>query len=198
MGERAKGLALRSVPWREGVGWPVVAVEGVALLAVGLFMVLRPDDAADVTRTLLGAALLIISLQQVVNGFRNPGHSFVPFQMLRGGIGATVGLLVALQPLLPAVAFSAGAARIVLGVGFLVVGAIGLAGLLTARNADRVQLEAVVSSALTIGFGFLLLAGADGRAPLLGGVIAIAGLGLLVYAAGRAIGSRRARTLGHQ
>ncbi len=97
MGERARSLALRSVPWREGVGWPVVAVEGVALLAVGLFMVLRPDDAADVTRTLLGAALLIISLQQVVNGFRNPGHSFVPFQMLRGGIGATVGLLVGLM-----------------------------------------------------------------------------------------------------
>ncbi len=193
MGERARWLALRSVPWREGVGWPVVAVEGVALLAIGLFMVFRPDDAGDVTRTLLGAALLVLSLQQISNAFRNPGHPFVPFQMLRGGIGATVGLLVALQPLLPAVTFSAGAARIVLGVGLLVVGAIGLAGLLTARNADRVQLEAVVSSALTIGFGFVLLAGNGGRAPLLGWVIAIAGLGLLLYATVLALGRRRPR-----
>ena len=193
MGARARSLALRSVPWREGVGWPVVAVEGLALLAVGLFMGLRPDDAGDVTRTLLGAALLVMSLQQVINAFRNPGHPFVPFQMLRGGIGATVGLLVALQPLLPETTFSGGAARVVLGVGLLVVGAIGLAGLLTARNADRVLIESVVSSALTIGFGLILLAGDGGRAPLLGWAIAIAGLGLLVYAAARALGSRRSR-----
>ena len=193
MDERAKALALRSVPWREGVGWPIVAIEGIALLAVGLFMVFRPDDAGDVTRTLLGAALLVVSLQYVVNAFRNPGHPFLPFQMLRGGIGATVGLLVAVQPLASEVAFSAGAARIVLGVGLLVVGAIGLAGLLTARDADRVQIEAVISSALTIGFGFVLLAGNGGRAPLIGWVIAAAGLGLLTYAAVLLLGRRRAR-----
>ncbi len=193
MDERAKALALRSVPWREGVGWPIVAIEGIALLAVGLFMVFRPDDAGDVTRTLLGAALLVVSLQYIVNAFRNPGHSFLPFQMLRGGIGATVGLLVAVQPLVSEAAFSAGAARIVLGVGLLVVGAIGLAGLLTARDADRVQIEAVISSALTIGFGFVLLAGNGGRAPLIGWVIAVAGLGLLAYAAVLLLGRRRAR-----
>ncbi|HYO29869.1 MAG TPA: DUF308 domain-containing protein [Thermomicrobiales bacterium] len=193
MDERAKALALRSVPWREGVGWPIVAIEGIALLAVGLFMVFRPDDAGDVTRTLLGAALLVVSLQYIVNAFRNPGHPFLPFQMLRGGIGATVGLLVAVQPLVSEAAFSAGAARIVLGVGLLVVGAIGLAGLLTARDADRVQIEAVISSALTIGFGFVLLAGNGGRAPLIGWVIAVAGLGLLAYAAVLLLGRRRAR-----
>jgi len=193
MDERAKTLALRSVPWREGVGWPIVAIEGIALLAVGLFMVFRPDDAGDVTRTLLGAALLVVSLQYIVNAFRNPGHSFLPFQMLRGGIGATVGLLVAVQPLVSEAAFSAGAARIVLGVGLLVVGAVGLAGLLTARDADRVQIEAVISSALTIGFGFVLLAGNGGRAPLIGWVIAVAGLGLLAYAAVLLLGRRRAR-----
>ncbi len=193
MDERAKALALRSVPWREGVGWPIVAIEGIALLAVGLFMVFRPDDAGDVTRTLLGAALLVVSLQYIVNAFRNPGHPFLPFQMLRGGIGATVGLLVAVQPLVSEAAFSAGAARIVLGVGLLVVGAIGLAGLLTAHDADRVQIEAVISSALTIGFGFVLLAGNGGRAPLIGWVIAVAGLGLLAYAAVLLLGRRRAR-----
>ena len=192
MGERAKSLALRSVPWREGIGWPVVAVEGIALLAIGLFMVFRAEDAADVTRTLLGLVLLVLSLQQIVAAFRQPGHSFTPFQMLRGGIGVTIGLLVSLQPLVAA--FSDDAARVVLGVGLLVVGAIGLIGLLTARNADRVRIESVVTAALTIGFGFVLLAG-DGRgAPMLGWIIAIAGLGLLVYAALLVLGGRRSHS----
>jgi len=191
MGERAKWLALRSVPWREGVGWPVVAIEGLALLAIGLFMTFRPEDAADVTRTLLGLVLLVMSLQQIVNAFRHPGHSFMPFQMLRGGIGLTIGLLVSLQPLVPT--FADDVARVVLGVGLLVVGAIGLVGLLSARNADQVQLETIVSSALTIAFGFVLLAGNGGRAPLIGWAIAFAGLGLLVYAVVLATGHRGAR-----
>ena len=191
MGERARSLALRGVPWREGVGWPVVAVEGVALLAIGLFMALRPEDAGDVIRTLLGLALLVLSLQQIVNAFRNPGHSFVPFQMLRGGIGATVGLLVSLQPLVPV--FASDVPRVVLGIGLLVVGAIGLAGLLTARNADRVRVESVISAALTVAFGVVLLAGDGGGAPLVGWAIAVVGLALLAYAVVLAVGSRRPR-----
>lgn len=191
MAERAKSLALRNVPWRAGIGWPVVAVEGAALLAIGLFMALRPAEASDLIRTLIALALLLMALQQIANAFGHPSHPFALFQMLRGGVGAAVALVVAPQPLLPAATFAPELARVILGVGLLVVGVVGLAGLLAAGRADGVRLEAVVTSALTIGFGFVLLAGDGGRAPLVGWVVAIAGLGLLLYAATIVVASRR-------
>lgn len=181
MGERAKAVVVRSLPWQQGVAWPVVAIEGVALLAVGLFMALRPDTALDAIRVLLGIVLLVMSVQQIGNAFRNPGHPFALFQMLRGGVGATIGLLVAIEPLFRA--FTPEAARIVLGVGLLVVGALGLIGLLYVRSAEAMQIESVVTAALTIAFGLVVLGGGGGRAPLLGWAAVGGGVALIVYAA---------------
>ena len=62
------------------------------------------------------------------------------------------------------------------------VGIIGLAGVLFSRTADGATIEAVITSALTIAFGLVLLFGeAGGGARMLGGVAAIGGIGLLLY-----------------
>lgn len=179
MADRAKALVVENAPWRSGANPMIVLLQGAVLLAIGLFMLLAPQQAQGAIRVLIGAVLLIMSAQQVMNAFRNPRHPFMPFQMLRGGIGATVGLLVVLQPLIPG--FDDTAGRIVLGLGMLVVGAIALVGVLFTRENDF-QFEAVITAALTIAFGLVLLFAttAGTGASLLGWVAALGGVGLLI------------------
>lgn len=179
MADRAKALVVENAPWRSTANPMIVLLQGAVLLAIGLFMLLMPQQAQGAIRLLIGLVLLIMSAQQVMNAFRNPLHPFMPFQMLRGGIGATVGLLVLLQPIIPG--FNDTAGRIVLGLGMLVVGLIALVGVLFTRENDF-QFEAVISAALTIAFGLVLLFAttAGTGASLLGWVAALGGVGMLV------------------
>jgi hypothetical protein len=48
--EQARQLASANLPWRRGLGWPVVAIEGVVLLAIGIYILVAPDSARDVSR----------------------------------------------------------------------------------------------------------------------------------------------------
>ncbi|MFM9106076.1 MAG: DUF308 domain-containing protein [Chloroflexota bacterium] len=181
MADRAKALVIENAPWRANANPMIVMLQGAALLAVGLFILFMPQSAQNVTRWLIGLVLLVMSLQEIGNGFRNPRHPFMPFQMLRGGIGATVGVLVTLEPLFRS--FTPQAAWLVLGLGMLAVGIIGLAGVLFSRSAEGVQIEAIITSALTIGLGFVLLfsKGSGSGTPMLGVVAAIGGAVLLIY-----------------
>lgn len=180
MDQRARALVLDNVPWRAGVNPLVVVAEGVVLLVIGLFALIRPEETRDAIRVLIGLALLLLSAQQIGLGFTRPTHPSTPFRMLRGGVGATIGVLVVIQPLFRDL--STAAAEVILGVGMLAVGIIGLAGVLFSRTADGATIEAVITSALTIAFGLVLLFGeAGGGARLLGWVAAIGGVGLLLY-----------------
>ena len=181
MADRAKALVLDNAPWRAEASPVVVVIEGIALLAVGLFIVFMPQTAQNAVRWLIGLVLLVMSLQQIAEAFRHQRNAFMPFQMLRGGVGATIGALVTLEPVLRS--FTPQAAWLVLGLGMLVVGVIGLAGVLFSRSAERVQIEAIITSALTIALGFVLLfsKGSQNGTPMLGIVSAIGGVGLLAY-----------------
>ncbi len=181
MADRAKALVMENAPWRADANPMIVVIQGIALLVVGAFIIFMPESAQNVTRWLIGLVLLIMSLQQIGNAFRSPRHPFMPFQMLRGGIGATVGVLVTCEPLFRS--FTPQAAWLVLGLGMLAVGVIGLAGVLFSRSAEGVQIEAIITSALTIAFGFVLLfsRGSSSGTPMLGIVSAIGGAGLLIY-----------------
>jgi uncharacterized membrane protein HdeD (DUF308 family) len=181
MADRARSLVIENAPWRADANPLVVVLEGVALLAVGLFTIFAPETAIGLTRVLIALVLLVMSVQQIANAFRNPQHPFMPFQMLRGGVGATVGAIVTIAPLFRS--FTGDSAWVILGLGMLAVGIIGLAGVLFTRSAEGVQLEAIITSALTIAFAFVLLfsrGGNDGT-PMLGIVAAIGGAGLLIY-----------------
>lgn len=180
MDQRARALVLDNVPWRAGINPLVVLAEGVVLLVIGLFALFRPEETRDAIRVLIGLALLLLSVQQIGYGFARAAHPSTPFRMLRGGVGATIGVLVVIQPLFRDL--STAAAEVILGVGMLAVGIIGLAGVLFSRTADGATIEAVITSALTIAFGLVLLFGeAGGGARLLGWVAAIGGVGLLLY-----------------
>jgi uncharacterized membrane protein HdeD (DUF308 family) len=182
MDQRVRALVLDNVPWRAGVNPLVVVVQGVVLLVIGLCALFLPEATRDLIRVLIGLALLLLSAQHVAQGFLNPAHPSTPFRILRGGVGATIGALVVAQPLLRG--FSPTTAQVILGVGMLAVGILGLVGVLFSRTSDGATVEAVITSALTIAFGLVLLFG-DGQAdrgrPLLGWVAVVGGAGLLVY-----------------
>ena len=181
MADRAKSIVASYAPWRANANPWIVLLEGIVLLALGLFIVFMPGTARDVTRVLLGLLLLVMSVQQIAQAFRSPRDPFMPFQMLRGGVGATVGALVTMQPLFGSM--SSQAAWIMLGLGLLVVGLIGLAGVLFTLSGDGVQIEAIITSALTIALGLILLfsKGSASGTPMLGIAAALGGVGLLIY-----------------
>ncbi len=114
----AKGV----LPWRKGVAWWVVLLQGVVLLALGLYVFFaRPTTAVIlgwvVALSLLasGALSLYLSLQATE---RTPVRQWT---LIHGAVGVAAGLLaIVIQFVSP------GAALTVLGLGCLAYGGVGL------------------------------------------------------------------------
>src|SRR5215208_7082390 len=70
MAEQAKATLQRGVPWRRGLAWWIVGLEGVLLLAAGIFVVASPDNAKDAVRVIIGAFILANSISTVLAGMR--------------------------------------------------------------------------------------------------------------------------------
>lgn len=190
MGTRIRALMAETAPWRQGISWWVVGVEGLALAAIGLALVYQSDATGDVARVLVGIALMVLSVQELFAAVRDPNHAFRGFHLLRGVIGLATGLLVALNPWLHF--FTLEISRLVLGLGLLIFGVIGLVGVLYSPTVETVSLEAVVSGSLTVAFGIVILAGGgSGSAQLLGWGALLGGLGLVLYAIVLLYGARR-------
>ena len=95
MAEQAKATLQRSVPWRRGLAWWIVGLEGLLLLAAGIYVVAAPDDAKDAVRVIIGVFLLANAVSTAMAGLRaaalsNPG---TPYRMLAAGSGLTVGII---------------------------------------------------------------------------------------------------------
>lgn len=175
MTDTAKSFLSENAPWKRTANPAVILLEGIALAVIGLFMLLNPEGARDATRVLLGVALLALSIQEIIGGFANLNQPFLPYQMLRGGVGATVGTLVALEPVWSSMTPSA--AKTVLGMGLLVVGVIGIAGMLMTKSGGGFQMQVLLNSALAIALGIMVLfAGDTGTgSSLLGWIVLIGG-----------------------
>jgi uncharacterized membrane protein HdeD (DUF308 family) len=114
----AKGV----LPWRKGVAWWVVLLQGVVLLALGLYVFFaRPTTAVIlgwvVALSLLasGVLSLYLSLQATE---RTPVRQWT---LIHGAVGVAAGLLaIVIQFVSP------GAALTVLGLGCLAYGGVGL------------------------------------------------------------------------
>ena len=186
MSETARDLLKRGVPWRAGIAWQLVAIEGVVILGIGIYMVVAANDARDIVRQLIAAVLLIHSAGLVLNAIRNRAHPMAVFQALRGGAGLAVGIIVALAQwgdYLPE-----DAARYILGVGLITYGGIGvIEAVIAARGEPDLRVSSLVTAVVTILLGVLLLTGGaetgEGRIRVLGSVAIIAGLLLIAYAA---------------
>jgi uncharacterized membrane protein HdeD (DUF308 family) len=178
----AKDVTQQSSLWKIGQSWWVVGVQGIVALAVGVFMLANPTGASDVIRFLIALVLLLASLGQIVDGFRDRGLSSSPWETLRGGIGVTVAVLTLL---------SAGSnyvrddgARQMLAVGLLAYGVLGIVSIIFTVRSTGFKGGAIIADVLTILLGILLLSARSGDTrgtQLLGVVAAVGGIALLGY-----------------
>ena len=177
-----KDVTRQSSLWKAGQSWWVVGVQGIIALAVGVFMLANPTGASDVIRFLIALVLLLASLSQIADGFRDRGLSSSPWETLRGGIGVTVAVLTLL---------SAGSdfveddgARQMLAIGLLSYGVLGIVSIIFTFRSTGFKAGAIIADVLTIALGILLLRSRSGDTSgtqLLGAVAAIGGIALLGY-----------------
>ena len=153
----AKGV----LPWRKGVAWWVVLLEGVALLALGLYVFFaRPTTAVIlgwvVALSLLasGVLSLYLSLQATE---RTPVRQWT---LIHGAVGVAAGLLaIVIQFVSP------GAALTVLGLGCLAYGGVGLYMLLD-KNLTAMRRLSFITTIFYLVLGVLIVLHALGVGTL--------------------------------
>lgn len=185
----AHDIAAEVAPWRKGIPWYLVVIEGVIALAIGLYFVFDTDAAQSTIRRLIALALIVISAVDIWNGFaanRDPVRRdpMTPFRLVRGGIGVTVGII----------AVSATRwgwmteehIREALGFGLLAYGLIGIIGILASWSTRQISAANLAGDIFSLALGIVLIyndqeqvSGADatrylGYAAIVGGVVLLA------------------------
>ncbi len=156
MTDQAKATLQKGVPWRRGLAWWIVGLEGLLLLAAGIYVVVAPDDAQDAVRVIIGAFVLANSVATIMAGLKPAARTqpSTPYRMLSAGVGLTVGTIVVLQPWTDNIADNA--ARVILALGLLLTGAIGLAGIYATRETGGMRRGPIIASAVNVVFAILL------------------------------------------
>ena len=157
MTTQAKDLMNQAAPWKRGVSWIALGVEGAILAVIGLFLILSPDTAQTTVRTLIGAIVLANAVLRVLAEFRAPEHPHpgTALRMLAAGVGFTVGLLVVAQPI--SENLSAKAAIVILALGMVMMALIDLVGVFVSRaQFGGIRWGAVLKSVLLLTFAVFL------------------------------------------
>ena len=182
--EMAKS-ALRQVrPWRAGMAWWIVLVEGLIALGIGIYL-LTSANAGKHFVLLLGLYLLVAHVERAIMGFRaRIPAAILAERMLRAGIGLTVGLIIVVDAMIPFM--NSPAPLVILSLGWLLIGAIGIWEWASARGELGLGLGALVFPIVSALFGLLMLASRLALGPFILQALAIvaivAGVALLGYA----------------
>jgi uncharacterized membrane protein HdeD (DUF308 family) len=182
----------RGAPWSASTSWTIVMVEGVSAVVVGILFILQPLGGSSTVLQLVGIALLLGALITAFQLWRQRVRPDLrELAAFRAGSGVTVGLSVFVATFFTDVTDAVTAAlAVVVGIGFFVFGAIGIAASFVRRQSDEVlPIITLVLNAVLAAAGLILtFAGAggsgavDGIFVLLGLLLAAAGAGLVGYA----------------
>lgn len=190
--ERASALAEdlidRGAPWNPNTSWTIVLTEGIVAAIVGLLFIFKPLGGSSTTLQIVGLILLGGSLITVFQLWRH--HLRPEIEQLaafRAGSGLTVGLVVVVATFFTAVTDSVVAAlSVVIGVGFFVFGATGIAGSFVRQRLDvPLPLFTLVANAVMALAGIILLVAGAGGSGSVDTVFNL--LGVLLIAAGLAL-----------
>lgn len=185
MSVSSKGFLEKSKPWRADAKWPVVAVEAVLLIILGLYMLIDSSGAGNAILQIIGLVLLIVSVQVAIGAFRGKEAGLGAFDSFRAGIGATAGVIAI--SLWWSETVPNQAVRLILGWALIAYPAFQLVGQVVVRGKGGFRPAALMLSALTLVLGILLLTSNDDtaaeRVTFLGVVFLVFGvlLGGLAY-----------------
>ena len=180
---KAQSLATQHAPWRKGMAWPVLAIEGAVALGIGVYILVATDDARDIIRQLIAVVLLIQAFLHTVAGFRNRELPVAPFHVLRGGVGMTVGVIVLLENFSDYL--NVDAARFILGLGLIAYGAIGIVTIWFERGDRGLRLGGLAVGIVNIVLGLMFVfsdSAKESWLKALGGIALVGGIILLGYA----------------
>ena len=182
MQDIAKDVVRQTSPWKAGQSWWVAGIEGIVALSIGVYIVADPFGASDVIRFLIALVLLLDSLSHIVDGFRDRGLASSPWETLRGGIGVTVAVLTLLSA--GSYYVTDNGARQMLAIGLLAYGILGIVSLIFTVRSSGFRITAMITDALAIVLGILLLSARSGDTAgtrLLGVAAIVGGIALLGY-----------------
>jgi uncharacterized membrane protein HdeD (DUF308 family) len=115
-----------AAPWRKGIAWWLVILEGLILLVVGLYMLIAEESSDVMLGVVLAATLAIMGLLELIAGLRSreAEGKVARWTTFQGAVGLVVGVVV--FALLAADSITADTGRIILGIGCLVFGLLGV------------------------------------------------------------------------
>ena len=160
----------------------VPVIEGVVALALGVYVVLFPADAPVIVRSIIAAALLVLSVVQIFEGFRFWNRPVSPWATLGGGVGATAAVFTLLADWAPG--FPPAGGRQMLAIGLAAFGIIGLVSLIFTVRSTGFKIASLIIDVLAIVLGvFLYLAEEQNveRIKYLGLAAMFGGVVLLIY-----------------
>lgn len=160
----------------------VPLIEGVVALALGIYVVLFPEDAPLIVRSIIAVALLLLSFVQIFEGFRFWNRSVSPWATLGGGVGATAAIFALLANWLPEI--TPAAARLMLALGLGAFGIIGLVSLIFTLRSTGFKIASLIIDVLAIALGVFLYLAEERNTEnikLLGLVSMLGGAVLLIY-----------------
>ena len=181
---KLKGYASASAPWRRGVPWWLVMVEGIALLVVGIYALAAPDNARETVFAIFGLLLAGSGLGAAVAAFRAEPTKRTSFNGFRGGIGLSLGGMALLARFIDEI--GSDGARVILAVGFLMVGVVSLAAILVVREKGSFSPGGMIWNVVLIVIAIIFFTGSqdnNSRLTLIGWVAIVFGVLLCAFGA---------------
>ena len=150
-----------ALPWRKGVAWWVVLLEGVALLALGLYVFFAKPTTAVVLGWVVALSLLASGALSLYLSLQATEQTPVRlWTLIHGVVGVAAGLLAILIQFV-----SPGAALTVLGLGCLAYGGVGLYMLLD-KNLTAMRRLSFITTIFYLVLGVLIVLHALGVGTL--------------------------------
>jgi uncharacterized membrane protein HdeD (DUF308 family) len=181
--EMAKSALNRARPWRKGMSWWVVVLEGVIALGIGLYAMFMPTAGQQVV-LLLAILMLVVNAERAWLGFseRIP-PAVIAQRMMRAGIGLTIGVIIVMNAWQEFMTPTA--ALVILSLGWLFIGLVGLWEWVAVHKELGLGWGGLIMPTISLLFGLLML----GSRLTLGasllqavGILAVVGgVGLLIY-----------------
>lgn len=185
MDTKAIEIVNKGAPWRRDVPWTVIALEAVALIGIGVYILIDKQGASDIILQLIALALLITSVLLGYGALRAPEGGLGFYDAFRSGVGVTAGGIVVISWWSDYI--DKEAQRGILGWGLIAYTVAHLVGLFVVRGRGNIRISTVVVGLLTLVLGLILVTGdnesADSRLTLLAVILLVFGaaLGALAF-----------------
>jgi uncharacterized membrane protein HdeD (DUF308 family) len=139
-------------PWRKGVRWWVVLLQGLVLAAMGGFGLWRPGQAGIGISLALAALLVVQAVWVIVAAMRGREYGMSVFNLLAagGGLVAGVGVLV---PYLFQADYDLQTAWANFGLALAIVGLLTLASAFVERPNQGIAWATLLRGLFNLGFG---------------------------------------------